>query len=158
MIPDATTDDKKAFTLDMGHSKRNRQFRHNMDIQQHCKRSTRGDGFRVDFKYPVKGWTATGTVITPNAQGPSWSGTHGNDFAFWTTTSSSLAAIGTGDAWLHIHAIVEPRASEPSQVRRLQATIFPASYSRPWYLDDISSASTHAHNSTAVGNYRVGDS
>lgn len=49
-----------------------------------------GDGFRVDFKYPVKGWSATGTVVMPDAQGLSWSGTHAST-CIWTTTSSSYA-------------------------------------------------------------------
>jgi hypothetical protein len=48
-----------------------------------------GDQVAFTIQYPVVGWQAS-TVVMPDAQGLSWSGTHAST-CIWTTTSSSYA-------------------------------------------------------------------
>ena len=151
MISDATTDDKKAFTLTWdtasGTVNSDTTWTYN-----NIATINSGDGFRVDFKYPVKGWTATGTVITPNAQGLSWSGTHGND-CIWTTTSSSLAAIGTGDAGCTFTQLSNRNfgtvTSATASGNNIPGIVFTPVVSGRYFI----CVNAHAHNSTAVGNY-----
>lgn len=92
------------------------------------------------------------TAIYPNAQGLSWSGTHANDCG-WTTTSASLAAIGTGDASCTFTTLSNRNfgtvTSATASSNNIPGIVFTPTLSGKYFI----CATAHAYNASAVGNF-----
>lgn len=112
---------------------------------------TSGDSVECVGKVPILGWAAS-TVVMPNAQGLSWSGTHSNDCS-WTTTSTSLAAIGTGDASCTFTQLSNRNfgtvASATASSNNIPGIVFTPVVSGKYFV----CATAHAYNASAVGNF-----
>lgn len=96
--------------------------------------------------------TSQQSVVAPNVQGLNWSGTHGQDCA-WSTTSTSLAAIGTGDASCTFTQLSNRNfgtvASATASSNNIPGIVFTPAVSGRYFI----CVNAHAYNASAVGNY-----
>ena len=92
------------------------------------------------------------TILNPNAQGLSWSGTHGQNCS-WSTTSTSLAAIATGDASCTFTELSNRNfgtvASATASGNNIPGIVFTPVVTGKYFI----CATAHAYNASAVGNY-----